>query len=277
MSEIRAQDLLPENSYPSLNLRTIGEVLLRLPPVHEQRRIVAILDEALDGIARARANIEQNLAGADSLFVHVLSTLFEEGRNLWELSSVRALGTVQTGSTPKTSISEYYGEEIPFIKPADFAFDGTLEYAHDGLSETGKNVARVISPGSVLMVCIGATIGKVGFCDRAITTNQQINSVTPVEGILPKFVYYQMKTAGFQQAVRDGAGQATLPIISKGKWSELPIYLPSDRGEQDRIVARLDTVQASVANLRRVYEAKLADLDTVRQSILAEAFRGELR
>ena len=112
----------------------------------------------------------------------------------WTWKKIEEIGKVQTGSTPKTSENDNFGDYIPFIKPPDFFKDGSLDYKNQGLSKLGLNKARVVDSNSVLMVCIGATIGKVGFTEREVTTNQQINSLTPLKGDYAKFFYYQMLT-----------------------------------------------------------------------------------
>jgi type I restriction enzyme S subunit len=157
----------------------------------------------------------------------------------WKIKKIREIGKVQTGSTPKTSDKNNFGDDISFIKPPDFLKDGSLNYSSQGLSKLGTKEARIIDKDSVLMVCIGATIGKVGFTEKEVTANQQINSLTPLNGDHPKFIFYQMLTKNFQQKVLDSSGQATLPIINKTKWSELSLFLPSP-DEQKRIVAILD-------------------------------------
>jgi type I restriction enzyme S subunit len=139
----------------------------------------------------------------------------------WKIKKIREIGKVQTGSTPKTSDKNNFGDDISFIKPPDFLKDGSLNYSSQGLSKLGTKEARIIDKDSVLMVCIGATIGKVGFTEKEVTANQQINSLTPLNGDHPKFIFYQMLTKNFQQKVLDSSGQATLPIINKTKWSEL--------------------------------------------------------
>ena len=113
---------------------------------------------------------------------------------------------------PKTSERENYGVQtlIPFVKPADFNTDGSLDYEKDCLTEKGLSEARKVAAGSVLMVCIGATIEKVRLLrSRIITTNQQINALTPVISVFNKFVYYQMLTENFQRRVLLSSGQAT--------------------------------------------------------------------
>ena len=140
-----------------------------IPSLSEQQRIVAILDEAFEGIAAAKANAEKNLKNARQLFESHLNSVFSQRGEGWVEKQLQQTGITQTGSTPKTLVITNYGEYIPFVKPADFNKDGSLDYDKDKLSKQGFEQARKISAGSVLMVCIGATIGKCGYCDRDVT------------------------------------------------------------------------------------------------------------
>jgi type I restriction enzyme S subunit len=126
------------------------------------------------------------------------------------------------------------------------------------------------------MVCIGATIGKAAFSEREIATNQQVNSWTPTTYTSAKFIYYQMTSSDFQLRVRQSAGQATLPIINKSKWSALTVVIPPTLDEQLKIVIGLDSLLAESMNLEAVYEGKLTALDELKKSLLHQAFTGAL-
>ena len=198
-------------------------------------------------------------------------------REGWTKARLGDLGKAQTGSTPKTSQKENFGDFIPFIKPADFFSDGTLNYHNEGLSEIGVKGSRLFPAGSLLMVCIGATIGKIGFCTKDVTANQQINSLTPKDGVLYKFLYYQMLATQFQSLVISSSGQATLPIINKTKWCNLPIWLPKSEKEQKRIVAILDEAFAGIDTAIANTEKNLANARELFDSYLNSIFtqRGE--
>lgn len=275
LSTVYAQDMVQDHGYPSLNLPAISGISVRYPVLVEQRRIVSILDEAFDGIATAKANAEKNLQNARAIFASTLDGFFVGGGEGWESKRLEQIGTTQTGSTPKTSDSDNYGDFIPFIKPGDFRVDGSLNYENEGLSELGLSKTRKVTAGSLLMVCIGATIGKCGYTDRAVTTNQQINALKPNKGIVPKFVYYQMRTEDFQKRVLFNSGQATLPIINKSKWSALTVGMPV-LTEQKEIVSKLDAIAVETRNLESIYQRKLAALDELKQSLLHQAFSGAL-
>jgi type I restriction enzyme S subunit len=182
------------------------------------------------------------------------------------------IGKTQTGSTPKTSDQSNYGDFISFVKPGDFNTDGTLDYDKDGLSESGAQGARKVLSGSVLMVCIGATIGKCGYCDQDVTTNQQVNALTPSDGSSHRFIYYQMLTETFQRKVIHASGQATLPIINKSKWSALSVWLPPKVAEQNKIAAKFDALVEETQRLARLYERKHAALDALKKLLLHQVY-----
>ena len=250
--------------------------LVPLPSISEQQRIVSILDQVFEGIATAKANAENNLKNARQLFESHLNSVFSQRGEGWVEKQLQQTGITQTGSTPKTLVITNYGEYIPFVKPADFNKDGSLDYDKDKLSKQGFEQARKISAGSVLMVCIGATIGKCGYCDRDVTSNQQINSYTPFDAVDHKFIFYQMLTRNFQQRVIQNSAQATLPIINKSKWSSLNVWLPPDLTQQRQIVVKLDILSDETQRLESIYQKKIEALDALKKSILQKAFSGIL-
>jgi len=270
------QDRIDGATTPHLYQREIRQLEIPLPALVEQKRIVEILDEAFEGIAVAKANAERNVENSQALFEGELNSIFARRGGGWIERRLEEIGTTQTGSTPKTAERDNYGEFIPFVKPADFNADGSLNYGRDGLSKKGLLQARKVSAGSVLMVCIGATIGKCGYCERDITTNQQINALTPKSGIHPRFLYYQMGTEAFQRRVIQGSGRATLPIINKSKWSELAVWLPPTAAEQNKISDKLDALSTETRRLKACYYRKMQELDALRKSALHEAFSGRL-
>ena len=276
LATVAAQDLIQNHAYPSLNLPLIGGIGVPAPSLPEQQRIVGILDEAFAGIAIAKVNAEKNLQNARATFESHLQSVFAQRGDGWVEKSLEQIGKTQTGSTPKSVEKGNYGAVIPFIKPADFNVDGALNYENDGLSEKGLAGARIVPAGSVLMVCIGATIGKCGYCVRDVTTNQQINALTPIDGSSNRFLYYQMLTEGFQRSVVHRSGQATLPIINKSKWSALPVWLPPTVAEQKRIAEKLDVFLTETQRLEFIYQRKLDAIDALKQSLLHQAFSGQL-
>lgn len=196
----------------------------------------------------------------------------EQGFDLpsrWSWARLTEIGQTQTGTSPSSANPALFGNFTPFIKPADL--DGNqINYDGPGLSEIGIVHSRLAAENSILMVCIGATLGKVNTTARPVCFNQQINALTPFLDGLTAFVAMALKASDFQSLAWSKAGTGTLPIISKGKWEVLPIPLPP-LAEQHRIVARVDTLMALCDRLEASLTATAATRRRLLDALLAEA------
>jgi type I restriction enzyme S subunit len=246
------------------------------PSMEEQKRMVAELDLAFTELEKAKANTRNNLRNSTELFKSELNgTFIRKGEN-WSERKLKEIGLTQTGNTPKTSEPDNYGDFIPFVKPPHFLPDGTIETGESYLSEKGLKSARLFKENSILMVCIGATIGKTGFSERIVTSNQQINALTPKSEFEARFFYYALTTDIFFNKIMQASSQATLPIINKSKWENLTVPFPNDKKEQIEIVKRLDTLSVEAIKLQEKYETKLEKLEELKSGILKRAFENEL-
>jgi type I restriction enzyme, S subunit len=187
----------------------------------------------------------------------------------WAWARLLELGQTQTGTSPSSANPDLFGGFIPFVKPADL--DGKeINYGGPGLSESGMACSRLAAADSVLMVCIGATLGKVNRTTRPICFNQQINSLTPFLDGLSEYLALALKTSGFQALAWSKAGTGTLPIISKGKWEILPVPLPP-LAEQYRIVAKVDELMAVCDQLEAQLTTTQTDSRRLLEAVLHEA------
>lgn len=193
----------------------------------------------------------------------------------WVWTTVGSIGEVVTGTTPSKSNTEYYGSSHPFYKPTDLNDGYYVRKSGDGLSEKGIKQARLLPSNSVLVTCIGATIGKTGFIRKAGASNQQINAIVTEKGILPEFIYFICVSPQFQKSIFDNASATTLPILNKSKFEILSIPLPP-LPEQHRIVGKIEELftrlDAGVEALKKIK----AQLKRYRQAVLKYAFEGKL-
>ncbi len=180
----------------------------------------------------------------------------------WVWVRLGEIGETQTGSTPPKSHPEFYGSDIPFLRPGDL-YPTYVDYSGQGLSHAGAAASGRIAPsGSILMVCIG-TIGKSQLIDRASSFNQQINALTAFTDLVPTFLLRAIQSDFFQAVAWDASAKTTIAILNKGNWEQLPIPLPP-LAEQHRIVARVDALMALCDQL----EASLTTSATTRSKLL---------
>ena len=193
----------------------------------------------------------------------------------WVWTIVGEVGEVITGSTPSKDIAEYYGGDIPFYKPTDLDLGINTNSASDTLTSEGYNLSRKLPVGSILVTCIGATIGKTGLISTEGACNQQINAIIPSSLITSTFLYYSCISEYFQKEIRNHASATTLPILNKNNFTKLLIPLPP-LSEQQRIVKEIERWFALIEQI----EQSKADLQTTikqtKSKILDLAIHGKL-
>ena len=187
----------------------------------------------------------------------------------WAWGRLVELGATQTGTSPSSSNPDLFGTHMPFIKPADL--DGSsVNYEGPGVSQLGVSQSRLAEADSVLMVCIGGTLGKVNRTTRPVCFNQQINSLTPFLGGLSEYLELALKSSGFQALAWSRAGVGTLPIISKGKWEVLPVPVPP-LSEQTRIVSKVRDLMAVCDQLEASLSAGAEHRSKLLEALLHRA------
>ncbi|MCW5597946.1 MAG: restriction endonuclease subunit S [Nitrosomonas sp.] len=186
----------------------------------------------------------------------------------WAWVRLGELGITQTGTTPPSKDRENYGDYIPFVGPGDIK-NGRIDYSGEGLSEEGLSKGRLIDANSVLMVCIGGSIGKHAINEKDTTCNQQINTLTPYSPIPVKYIYGVMAAVYFQNSVLNQAGGSATPIINKQKWSGIPTPIPP-LPEQHRIVARIDQLMALCDTLDQQIDAATDKQTEILNALMAQ-------
>lgn len=135
------------------------------------------------------------------------------------------LGTITTGSTPSTSISDYYSDDgIVWVTPTDISENIIFESAKK-LSNLGQQVARVVPKNTILVTCI-ASIGKNTMLGNTGSFNQQINGLTPNENKYDPY-FLLTESALWSAKMKSSAAAGTMQIINRTEFSELKTWLPS--------------------------------------------------
>jgi len=194
----------------------------------------------------------------------------------WIWVPIKELGEIITGSTPPRKKPEFFGGDIPFYKPTDLDAGYEVIEAREYLSDLGADKSRLLPPLSVLVTCIGATIGKTGLARRICVTNQQINAIVPVENFVSANWLYRIITSPFvQNSIIENSSSTTLPILNKSRFSNLIIPL-APLNEQRRIEDKLDRILARVEACRERCDRIPLLLKRFRQSVLTAATSGQL-
>lgn len=247
---------------------------LPLPPIPEQQRIVAILDQAFADIEKARANAEKNLKNARELFDSYLQQVLSERGEGWETFDLGDIADVSSGGTPTKSTKDYWNGSIPWYSSGELnelITRPSKEMVTDkGLNESN---AKLFPKGSLLIGMYDTAALKMSLLDREGCFNQAIAGVKPNDEVNLVFIYH---TINFLKSelllLRRGVRQKNL---NQSKIKSIPIGLPAVE-EQNEVVLILQNLKAQSDRLVDVYTQKLLALDELKQSLLQKAFSGEL-
>ncbi len=193
----------------------------------------------------------------------------------WCWCKVEGIGEIITGNTPTKEIAEYYGGNIPFFKPTDLEQGININRASDNLSLLGFEQARKIPAKSILVTCIGATIGKTGLTTLEGSCNQQINAIIPNHTAIAEYVYHVCISDYFQNEIKVNASATTLPILNKGNFSKLLFPLPP-LAEQQRIVAEIEKWFSLIDQIEQGKAELNAVIKQTKSKILDLAIHGKL-
>ena len=172
-----------------------------------------------------------------------------------------------TGNTPPTSKAEYYNNaSYLWASPADLGINKNITDTKAKLSLLGFKKTRAIPKGSVLVTCIGSTIGKMGMAVETMSSNQQINSIVVNDKSNNDFVYYAIYRA-FPRYLPEVGVQA-VPILSKSNFEKLPNYTTS-RKEQNKIGYFLNLLDERIATQNKIIE----DLKKLKSAIAESLFK----
>jgi len=194
----------------------------------------------------------------------------------WAITEICEIGEIITGGTPSKKNQAFYSsKDYPFYKPTDLNKGINVLQSKDYLSKLGFENSRKAISNSVLVTCIGATIGKTGLIKKEGAFNQQINAVIPNNTVSSIFLFYQITGTEFQGEIKRNASSTTLPILNKGKFSKLNFRLPPlpiQRAIVSKIESLFSSLDSGIADLKKAQE----QLKIYRQAVLKKAFEGEL-
>ena len=184
--------------------------------------------------------------------VYVPNLRFPEFHGEWEKCKLGDYGKVVTGNTPPTKdIENYENGTYLWASPADLGTIKSITETKTMLSAQGFSKTRTLPKGSVLVTCIGSTIGKAGMATKEMSTNQQINSIVVNDNNDNEFVYYAIQSA-FPRYLSSIAVQA-VPIISKSAFELLPNNRPYLQ-EQKKIGRFLSMLDERIATQNKIID-----------------------
>lgn len=264
----------------------LGQVSIPVPPLPEQKRIVAVLDEAFAGIATATDNAKKNLQNARELFESHLQSIFTTKGDGWVEKKLGEVCDFLNGYAFKSSDAVPMSD-TQLIRMGNL-YQSQLDIERRAVyypNEFATSYKKFVLQEGDLIISLTGTTGKedYGFTvripktEKTLLLNQRIAKIVvlnPKETSADYLLHYLLSRTFLSELYKaaNGTRQANL---STDKMKDIVIRIPSF-SEQQHIVTQLNALATETKRLEAIYQQKLDNLVALKQSILQKAFAGGL-
>ena len=282
-------------TFAEISKKALSTVEISFPSSKpEQTKIAEILSTVDRAIEQTEALIAKHERIKTGLMQDLLTRGIDENGNLraeqthkfkdsplgripveWEVKQIKDVGLVVTGNTPSESAFDDDYQSVPFVTPADVGVTTAIHRTTRSFGKASAASVRMIPTGSICVVCIGSTIGKIGVTVCEVATNQQINSLIPHEPQISEYLLHSM-LLNLPPQLRKEAGLQAVPIVNKSTFERLLIAKPRDSEEaieiQRQISSPAATAESSsltLSKLRSLKTGLMQDLLTGRKRVTA--------
>jgi type I restriction enzyme, S subunit len=250
----------------TLTISGLSKMQIPVPPLAEQKRIVALLDAATARVTELTACYEQARTHVNNLFISASRDALE-GNPDWPIKTLGDVCDVIAGQSPEGKFYNKDGKGVPF-------YQGKKDFAERVLGSPTtwtSEVTKLARPGDILM-SVRAPVGPVNLCPIEACIGRGLAAIRPSSKTDTDFIYYYLESIQSEIAGTEGAVFAS---INKAQIEGLRCPVPPLE-EQKQIVARLDSIRAKTLEMVAANDAKLTAAKNLRQSILEAAFAEEL-
>jgi type I restriction enzyme, S subunit len=277
----RSEVVTTTGQLPRISVDEIARVPIELPPIADQRRIAAHLEQALAAGDNARRAAEQRLVAAEALSAAYFRDVFESPKSReWEAMLIGELATTCSGSTPPRGRLEYFGGDIPWVKTGELqdglvGVSGTTEETVTALALRECSLPR-LPPGTLLVAMYGQgkTRGRTGLLACEATTNQACFAILPRPSVFSSEflqLWFRANYARLRTLTENRGGNQ--PNLNGILLRQLQVALP-DLSQQHCIAADLSRRLEAADSLITRCREELATIYALRASFLRAAFNG---
>jgi type I restriction enzyme S subunit len=262
----------------TLSIQKLQSVKINVPPIQEQQRIVTILDQTFEGIAKARANAEQNLQNARALFESHLQSVFTQRGEGWRENVLKEICEKITDGTHQTP--KYFDDGVIFLSSRNVT-TGKIDWENIKYIDEKQHLEmqRRVSPKlNDILLAKNGTTGVAAMVDKDVPFDIYVSLalLRPLPLITPKLLLYFVNSSVAKQQFNKRLKGVGVPNLHLEEIREVEICFPNSLIEQEKITTELDKLREETQHLEALYQRKIACLDELKKSLLQQAFAGEL-
>ena len=260
------------STYPAIKAADVKDYTFSLPPPHEQRRIVDLIESVLPSIDTYIDALESHAEVVQAIGQVLLSELLRppDMRNEWREVTLGDVVDIVSGGTPSTKVPEYWGGDIVWVTPTEvvanngrYIYDSTRKITQESLT----NSSAKMLPIDTVLLTSDASIGAVALSGVPMATATGFKSLVCGPDILPRFAMYWCQ-AHTREFLSRSVGSTILHLYKKAL-AAIPMNLPPIE-EQQRIVDLIESFLESAGSYSAALEEQTKAIPTLRQALLAE-------
>jgi type I restriction enzyme S subunit len=260
------------------HFRYFNDFKFSIPPLPVQKAIVAKLDAAFARIEQAITAAERNAENAKQLFQSYLSDVFERGGEGWvenKLADVCEKITDGTHQTPK-----YFDEGVIFLSSKNVT-SGKIDWDKiKYIDEKQHNeMQRRVSPRlNDILLAKNGTTGVAAMVDRDVSFDIYVSLalLRAKSHVTPSYLLHFVNSPYAKKQFNGRLKGIGVPNLHLQEIREVIIRYPIELKQQEQMVARLETVSVANQRILSIYEQKTLALLNLKQSLLQQAFSGQL-
>lgn len=262
------------NTIKTIGLLYFKELTIPLPSLQEQKRIAS----ALLGVDNFISSLDQLIAKKRDIRQATMQQLLTGRRRLpgfsevWQLKLLGDIADMNSGGTPPTLVSEYYGGDISWVSISDMTHSGKVIYSTEkNLTDIGlRNCAAQIFPAQTVLYAMYASIGECSIAGTPMCTSQAILGIRAKPSLLNEFIYYYLVSIKAQ--VKKMGQQGTQANLNAGIVRAFEIEVPPLE-EQTAIATVLSDIDAELTAL----EARNDKAKRIKQGMMSDLLTGRIR
>jgi type I restriction enzyme S subunit len=270
---------------PQITRTSLMPISISIPKgIPEQERIVGILDEAFDGLAKAKALAEANLQNARALFQSHLQSVFSQKDKGWMEKPFEDLIESNVIGVIKSSREQGEDKEWPYVKMNNITRDNRFDFSnYTSVDATPDEVRKFsLSDGDFLFntrnshELVGKSCIYESDSNDAVLFNNNIMRIRFKNGINAHFVLLAFSSKSVSDELNSlKSGTTNVSAIYYKDLKSLMVPIPPIQ-DQKTIAVELKSLTAETQRLESLYQNKLNALDELKKSLLHQAFSGNL-